>query len=115
MNPASALAATWWRSFKGVRVSSTNSDERWTEDPTGFGDEWQIARQVTGNVLRAPEQIRLAVRMLEYVAPYEVTADLFRRHRSGTLLTYDCVLRALAWRRTYDREFVRRLASASSR
>jgi adenylate cyclase len=34
----------------------------------------------------------------------EVTADLFRRHRPDTLLAYDCVLKAFAYRRVVDVE-----------
>jgi TolB-like protein len=59
------------------------------------------------NVFALQEQ--LAADLASHLAqPYgiinRVTADAFRRQRPETMFAYDCVLRALAYRRTNDRE-----------
>ena len=51
--------------FEDLRVYSASSNERWTEDPAGFGQRLQVRYEVKGSVLRAPDQIRLAVQLLE--------------------------------------------------
>jgi TolB-like protein len=129
--------------FEDLRVYSANSNLRWTKDLASFAEELQVAYEVKGSVLRAPDHVRLAVQLLEigsgrYVwsetydrpltaasifevqeaiaaelagrlaEPYgiihKVASDQFRRHRPDTLFAYDCVLQAVAYRRTYSRE-----------
>ena len=61
----------------------------------------------TENVFSVQEQLaaELAGRLAEpYGIVHEVTTDLFRHRRPETLSSYDCVLQAFAYRRTFSRE-----------
>lgn len=65
--------------FKDLRVYAANSNQRWAQDPVGFGDELQVAYEVKGSVLRAPDQIRLAVQLLEVRSGRYVWSETYER------------------------------------
>ena len=65
--------------FKDLRVYSANSNRRWTEDPAGFGEQLQVAYEVKGSVLRAPDRIRLAVQLVEVGSGRYVWSETYDR------------------------------------
>jgi TolB-like protein/Tfp pilus assembly protein PilF len=65
--------------FQDIRVYAANSNDRWMKDPASFGEELQVAYQVRGSVLRAPDKIRLAVQMLELGSGRYVWSETYDR------------------------------------
>jgi TolB-like protein len=65
--------------FDDLRVYSANSNERWASDPDGFSRELQVGYEVMGSVLRAPDQIRLAVQLLEVDSGRYLWSETFDR------------------------------------
>ena len=65
--------------FKDLRVYAANSNQRWAQGPAGFGDELRVAYEVKGSVLRAPDQVRLAVQLLEIRSGRYVWSETYDR------------------------------------
>jgi adenylate cyclase len=65
--------------FQDLRVYAATSNDLWTKDPAGFSEQLQVAYEVKGSVLRAPDRIRVAVQLLELGSGRYVWSETYDR------------------------------------